>query len=524
MTTAAEPLDVDVKRYMTKWGVEVQPIVTINGEVVYGLQERQEECFHHTPLSERWEENGSPTWIGYGGAAGAAKSHTARAIASRVALQWPGSNSIIFRRTLGEVEENHVEKFREELPPGLCDYTGGRKMLLRWPNGSRTFFGYLRTDQDKFRYQGNEYDFMAFEEATHYPYETVNWLISNRLRATVEGSIPFALFPSNPGNIGHFWFKRLFIDKRYDPDRAEEPENYAFIQAFLTDNHILMARDPGYIKKLSMLPEPWKSWLRDGDFAAGAGLFFHELDRREHLIEPFDVPDHWPKFGGFDWGFQHPWAFGVYASDEDGTIYKLATFHGRRESHDQLIASIFDQAKAAKIDLMDLSYVASGLDTFARKGKELGYDGPTLSEKMIEAGLVPIEANTGRVHGATNLREYIHWEYDDDADLYVPPGFFLFKNPGNVVCFDCLESRVSDDERNVEDVLKTNANDFGEGGDDDYDETRYALASRPSWASSIGLDREVHAWDPDVLEYEAKQLRRSFDVPPGTKRDRPGGI
>lgn len=506
---------------MTEYGVPVQPIVTVNGQVIYGLQPKQELCFHHTPLSGQWADHGSPTWIGYGGAAGAAKSHTARAIAARVAFQWPGSTGIIFRKTLGEVEENHVNKFLEEVPASLARYTGGRKMMLTWANGSRTFFGYLRTEKDKFRYQGNEYDYMAFEEATHYGWDTVNWLISNRLRATTKKATPFALFPSNPGNVGHFWFKRLFIDKRYDPDRGEEPENYAFIQAFLTDNDILMERDPKYIKKLNMLPEPWRSWLRDGDFHAGAGLFFQDLDRRVHLVEPFEVPEHWPLFAGFDWGYAHPWAFGVYAADEDGTVWKIATFHGRRQTHEQILASIKDQAGAHRIDLDRLGYVVCGLDVFHRRGRELGYDGPTLAEKMMDAGLVPIEANTERVKGATNLREYLHWE--DEPTGYIPPALKFFKNPGNIVCYEILESRVADED-NPEDVLKTDANDFGEGGDDDYDETRYAMASRPARAMSIGLDRIVSAFDPEVLAYEADEKRRVRDLPMKSRGDRPPGF
>jgi len=509
---AREPLDRDVGLHMTEWGVPVQPVVTVNGEVIYGLQEKQEIAFHHTPLSERWEEFGSPTIIGYGGAAGGAKSHTARAIAARVAFQWPGSSTIIFRKTLGEVESNHVSKIQEEVPGNLFEYRSTPMMRMKWVTGSYTYFGYLRQDEDKFRYQGPEYDVMIFEEGTHYAFETVNWLIGNRLRATVRGAIPFVLIPSNPGNIGHFWFKRWFIDKRYDPDRDEQPEDFAFVQAYLQDNQILCKRDPRYVQKLNMLPEPWRSWLRDGDFEAGAGLFFHMLDRRVHLVDAFTPPAHWPLFAGFDWGFNHPWSFGLFTSNEDGTCYKVATITGRKDRHEDIIGKIHDGCRAHHIDPARINYVACGLDTFQRRGRELGYDGPTLGEKMIEAGFTAIEANVERVRGATNLREYFHWDTDAQGDIILPPMLYYMRNAGNLEAFEVLETRVSD-EKNIEDVAKTNADDFGEGGDDHYDADRYAMASRPERAISIGMDQSISAWDPEVLAHESEQLRRVKDLP-----------
>lgn len=509
---------------MTEWGVPVQPVVTLGGKVIYGLQPKQELCFHHTPLSDRWEEHGSPVYIGYGGAAGGAKSHTARAILTRCALQWPGSTSIIFRRTFDEVESNHIQKMQEELPQSLFTYNG-KLHRMKWVNGSYTYFGHLKRDSDKFKYQGPEYDLMIFEEATHYAFETVNWLISNRLRATVAKSIPFAVFPSNPGNIGHFWFKKWFVDRKFDPERDENPDDFAFIQAYLTDNEILMARDPKYLRKLNMLAEPWRSWMRDGDFEAGAGLFFHELDRRVHLCNQFSVPPHWPLFAGFDWGFNHPWAMGVFTSNEDGTCYKVATLGGRRETNTAIVASIIDQCKAHGIDPMRIGVISSGHDTFHHRGRELGYDGPTLAELMVEAGLTPIPANTERVRGATNLREYFHYESDANGDITIPPALYYMRNAGNLRAFECMESRVADVDRNVEDVLKTDANESGEGGDDDYDSDRYAMASRPNRAFSIGLDVPVSAFDPMVLEHEARVMRTVKHTPfRGQRGDRPDGV
>ena len=188
------------------------PVLEIGERVVYALQPKQLRALAKTPLS-----GGKAVHVGYGGAAGGGKSHLARAVAALVAWLWPGSTGIIFRRTHPEVLENHIVSFRAEVPEevdGQRIYTWrATESAAMWANGSRTLFGYLGADDDVYRYQGAQYDLMVFEEATHYTWFQVSWLVGNRLRASVPGSVPFALYPSNPGNRGHAWYKRLFIDR-----------------------------------------------------------------------------------------------------------------------------------------------------------------------------------------------------------------------------------------------------------------------------------------------------------------------
>ena len=79
--------------------------------------------------------------------------------------------------------------------------------------------------------------------------------------------------------------------------------------------------------------------------------------------------------------------------------------------------------------------------------------------------------------------------------------------PGNLKCIEQLESRVADPD-NIEDVLKTDADDFGEGGDDSYDETRYGAMSRYAPATKPPDDAPWSAWDPAVLAAERERLTR----------------
>ena len=94
------------------------------------------------------------------------------------------------------------------------------------------------------------------------------------------------------------------------------------------------------------------------------------------------------------------------------------------------------------------------------------------------------------------------------------------RNDANLRAFECMESRVADVDKNIEDVLKTNANEFGEGGDDDYDADRYAMAGRPNRAFSVGLEVDVSAFSPEVLEHEARVMRTVKHTPFKSRQDR----
>lgn len=496
---------------MTAEAVKRVPVASLEidgvDRVLYALQPKQLECFELTPLS-REEDEPYPENIGYGGAAGGGKSYFARACAVAAAINWPGSRIIIFRRTEGEVKENHVKDFRTEVPDeidGVKIYSwNGDDLIATFWNGSFIRFGYLKEDNDVFTYQGSNYDLIIFEESTHYSWFQISWLLNNRLRASKPYCRPFALFPSNPGSKGHFWYKRLFIDRNYYTDEDENPEDYAFVQARLADNEILTERDPKYAKRLNRLPEPWRSWLRDGDFAAGAGAMLSELNRDVHLVKPFRVPAHWLLFGSFDWGYAHPWVFGLYAVNEDGRVFKLLTLTGVRDKPQQIADKI-----NAQVPVPRLAYICAGWDAWHEK-KSMSDDTPTIAESLEQHGISLVRANIARISGLQNLKRYLEFRGIEPDGSDGKPQLVFFNNPGNFACIQQLESMTPDPD-NLEDVLKINADDFGRGGDDMYDETRYAMASRPQSGDEVFGSQHVDAWAQETLEWERENKLRHYD-------------
>lgn len=487
-----------------------EPIVTIEelNLVLYALQPKQYECYQLTPLYRRKSEP-YPLHLGYGGAAFGGKSFFSRCILVSAAMRWPGSTSILFRKTEREVVANHINKLRSEVPAVIAGRQlykyNANDLVITWFNGSRTYFGYLKNEEDVFTYQGPEYDLMIFEEATHYSHFQVNWLASNRLRATVQGARPFALYPSNPGGRGHFWYKRWFIERRFHEEDGERPDDFAFVQAKFTDNAEGIQRDPRYVQRLDALPEPWRSWLRDGDFSAGAGTALAELNRERHLIPAFPVPPHWPVFGSFDWGYQHPFSFGFYAVSEDGVKFKLDTVTGRRLLPHEIAERV--RGRMQQLGIPKLAYITAGHDAWAEI-KARGEMTPTIADTFAQMGLHLIQANIDRKMGLQELRRAFAWKTTGPNGEPGEPMLRLFDTDSNRRCFEQLETRITDPD-DVEDVLKTDADEWGEGGDDMYDETRYAIASRAlSAPSTWGSAEQPRAWDPAMLIAERERLTR----------------
>ncbi len=479
------------------------------GICLYALQAKQFEVFQLTPIYWAPHTEG-PRYIACGGSAGGGKSYLARTVLTAVALGWPGSSAIVFRGTENEIEQNHVQKFLLEVPPeidGAPLYRyNGEKMALLWDNGSRSKFGFLRTEKDVQTYLGAEYDCMIFDEATTYTDFMVSYLIGNRLRSTVRGTTPFALFPSNPGNRGHHWYKRWFIERRYREN--ERPADYTFVQMFLHDNQELMQRDPSYARKLDLLPEPWRSWQRDGNWQAGAGTALPALSYQRHVIKPFEIPAHWRHFGSFDWGYNHPWSFGDYYVNEDGRMFCRETLRGHHMKDHTIAETI-----AEWVGDRPMGEIVAGHDAWAEERAHAAIPAPTVADVFLMHQLYLVRADIARVNGYRQVRSRLEGPPPHDE-----PNLVFFDTPRNRQTIANLETMVTD-ERNPEDVLKVDADEYGEGGDDDYDQVRYACSHQPTSARS-GSGPTFSLSSPETLAAERERLYRrrtdlrSLNVPP----------
>ena len=100
----------------------------------------------------------------YGGARGGGKSWALRRKLVAMCLRYSGIKCLLVRRTYDELKSNHVIPMLREYG-AVIEYSEGNKSL-NFSNGSKIFLGYCSCDRDVLRYQGQEYDVIAIDEAT----------------------------------------------------------------------------------------------------------------------------------------------------------------------------------------------------------------------------------------------------------------------------------------------------------------------------------------------------------------------
>lgn len=276
--------------------------------------------------------------IGYGGSRGGGKSWAVDYKQLLLALAYQGIKMLLIRRTYPEVTKNHLPKLKE-ITRGIAKYNKTDKVLT-YINGSTLTLGYCSSDDDADQYQGQEYDIIFIDEATQLSEYQIK-----KITACCRGVNNFPkhiYYTMNPGGQGHGYMKRVFIDRRFNEE--EDPEEYIFIPARLTDNKILMESDPSYIKALQALPPKLrKAWLY-GDWDIFEGQFFEDfVDKEEgyrsrqwtNVIEPFEVPKSWTIYRSYDHGYNKPFSVGWWAVDYDGRAYRILEMYGCTDTPDE---------------------------------------------------------------------------------------------------------------------------------------------------------------------------------------------
>ncbi len=437
----------------------------------------------------------------YGGARGGGKSYSLRNILLFRRFQYPKSHGAIFRRTYPELEANHIRPLFQE-HPFLRQFWNDSKKLLTLPNGSTLQFCHCANEQDVSLYQGREFHDLGIDEAGQWS-EAMFRTLQGSNRSSTPGIPARTAITANPGGVGHGWLKRIFIERRLN--ERERTGDYTFIQALVDDNQALIENDPDYVHRLNTEPnEALRRAYRFGDWDIFAGQFFGEIRREKHLVKPFAIPSHWTRFGAYDFGFNHPGAFGWFACDEDGNVYLYRELVEAGLRIDQLCKRLKSYEDTEK-----LSPIVAGHDCWAKKNVIREGVPPTIAEEMAKHEIYLSRAAIDRVQGASQLRSYLAWENLEGRDR---PRFFIFENCR--VSFDTL-SRMQHDPDRPEDVLKIDAVQGDPNtGDDAYDMTRYALMSRPMVADiprRMAPRAYTDEWHKEQLKRMEEQLEREIE-------------
>lgn len=436
--------------------------------------------------------------VGFGGARGGGKSWAVRDKAKRLCLRYGGIKILIVRRTYSELLNNHIMPLQESLPSEVAAYNKAEK-IFRFLNGSTIKFGYCNADRDLDGYQGAEYDVIFLDEATQL---REMWI--RKITACLRGANAFpkrVYYTCNPGGASHAYFKRLFIDQKFE--RGEDPKDYTFIQSLVTDNEALMRAQPDYVKQLEALPEKLRAAWLYGRWDVFDGQFFEdfraspdpELCRRAgvspedalaqrrftHVIKPFNIPHGWNIVRSYDFGYNKPFSLGYWAVDYDGVFYRILDVYGCTQTPDEGVRWTPDEQFRYFAELERQHPLLKGRKITDGVADPAIWDcsrGESIADTAMKYGIYFTPGDHERVAGWMQ----VHYRLQFDGNGY--PRMYFFDT-----CKDSIrtiplmtysETRPEDLDTRAEDHLP--------------DEVRYMCMSRP--VRPVSRETEKWTWNP----------------------------
>ena len=404
------------------------------------------------------DDDDGPTSVGYGGARGGGKSHWLLAQMGADDCQRMKGLKCLLLRKVGKANMENFEDLRRRLFLTLKHEFSAYRGVLTFKNGSRIVAGHYQAEKDIDNYLGLEYDVIGIEEATTLSHRK-HQDITTCCRTSKANWRPRIYSTTNPGGIGHAWYRAKFIV----PFHEGVERDTRFIPARVTDNQFCNAE---YTKVLANLTGWQKRAWFDGDWDIAAGQFFTTFRRDVHVIEQFDVTRAREWFAALDYGFTHYTVVLLGCTDGDGNVF-IVDEHAQRlclpQRHNNAVLAMLTRHNLV---VADLKRIVAGSDVFSRQS-----DGTTVAGQYANLGLRLQPANMDRVNGWAEILQRL-----GDVDNGIRPTLFIHRRCARLV--ETLPALQHDPNR-PEDVLKVDADEDGIGGDDAADCLRYLLATKP---------------------------------------------
>lgn len=442
----------------------------------------------------------------YGGAAGGGKSDALVMEALRQ-VHIPHYKALILRKTfpqLGELQDKTLGYYPRAFPGARYNATSH---TWHFPSGAKILFGAMQHPGDRVKYQGQAYDFIAFDELTHFTWEEYVYMFS-RNRPNGPGTRVYIRATANPGGVGHGWVKGRFITagppmttlrqpvswRRPDGVVEEREQTRIFVPSSVFDNPALLDNDPFYVQRLAALPEAERRALLYGDWDTFSGQVFTEWRNDpshyadglgSHVVDPFPIPEDWGIWCSLDWGYSRPFSVGWYAVDRQRRLYRIRELYGCTGTPNEGVR--WEPGRLART-IRDIEGEDPNLRgrTVRRVGDPAiwGSDGTESIGALMERERVWFDkGRNSRMDGKMQVHHRLAMDEEGRPGLYVFRTCPHFIRTVPELCYDSV---------NVEDVDSAMEDHI-------YDELRYVCMENPM-APQAAAPHRSELWSPLIRD------------------------
>jgi hypothetical protein len=362
----------------------------------------------------------------------------------------PNFKQVFMRRTRPELRNEVVGRSRELFRPFGAKYNA-TDMIWTFPRldqygsgmrpeGALIFLSHCEREDDVHDWDTAQINLFTPDEITSFTEWQYLYITFERTRTKIGVGLSDAIArcTGTPGNIGHTWVGKRFYHPCKKGDKIIEGRGgnkRIFIFATLADNPHC---DPKYAQGLEALPEAEKKAKLYGDWDAYLGQVFdefrdrHYVDEPEnalHVIEPFQIPEWWPKFVVGDWGFRAMTWIGFAAVSPDKRVYiynSLYWYKTKITEWGAILKEYIDKENPRIIKFC----------RSARQDRGLEHTIQTQIEEAIGRSIEMVNSSPGsRVAGKQLLHEYLRWKVkyyptQDPKEYNHEHALWLMRNKG----------------------------------------------------------------------------------------------
>ena len=366
----------------------------------------------------------------YGGSAGSGKSEVLLVLPLIYGFhEHPLFKGLILRRTFPELESEIILRSKEWYSHAGGIYNESKKHWM-FPSGAVIKFGHADKEQDVRKYDSAQYNYIGWDECTSFTRFQYEYLSFSRCRSRTADLPAIIRNATNPGNVGHAYFRSRFVDPCKQGGKilvdSKTGGKRIFIQARITDNPHILAANPTYVQQLESLPEAEKRAKLLGDWYTYQGQVFTEWrleplpdepNHAQHVIEPFNIPSWWPRIIGIDWGFQAYTWIGWAAVSPQGRVYLYREYAEKKKKTLEWINDFINETsneEKASVKAIRVCHSAA-----QQRGEMLTILGQLQKAALQNGFPCGVElADRARISGKMLLHEYLRWQPKPDIRQY----------------------------------------------------------------------------------------------------------